>query len=119
MHRGLKTLPLLLLIKWLLLIPGALTNIQPGNILFVLRNPRKAINEASLGEDTTLRLLQKTYPLRRIDGKPLDAHSPTYVAQAQPVESNVTSHSLLTTSHLVPSDFGAGMSKIPINYNLS
>lgn len=95
------------------MIRGASTDIQPGNFLFALNRPR---DEPDLDDHTSPELSPTIYPLQRVDGKPLDAHSPTYIVRPQPLESNFVDTSLLSASRLVLSDFGAGMLSIPIKY---
>lgn len=93
------------------MLPDASTDIYPGNVMFALNNPLETVNEADLDEHTRLRWSQNVFPLRRVDGKPLTIHSPTYVVEPQPLDSKKTETSPLSTSRLVLSDFGAGMSK--------
>ncbi|KAL9122469.1 MAG: hypothetical protein Q9187_000979 [Circinaria calcarea] len=82
-------------------------DIYPGNVMFALNNPLETVNEADLDEHTRLRWSQNVFPLRRVDGKPLTIHSPTYVVEPQPLDSKTIETSPLSTSRLVLSDFGA------------
>ncbi len=89
----------------------ALTDVQSGNFMFAFDNPLEWFNEADLVEHTRLRWSQNVFPLYRVDGKPLDVHSPSYVVEPQPVDDRVINASPLSgTSRLVLSEFGAGMS---------
>lgn len=68
--------------------------------------------------DMTARQCRRVYPISRVDGGPIDAHSPKYLVQPQPLESDIIDSPLLSTSRLVLSDFGAGKSKTSINSEL-
>lgn len=83
--------------------------------MFSLKNPLEAINEVNLDEHTSSRQPLDVLPLRRVDGKPLNIHSPAYVVEPQPLINKIVDTSLLSNSHLVLSDFGAGMLKIQIS----
>lgn len=98
------------------MISGASTDIQPESFLFALNNP---CDEPDLDDQTSPELSQTIYPLQRVDGKPLGAHSPTYVVRPQPLESNIVATSVLSASRLVLSDFGAAMSSIPVICSVS
>lgn len=102
-HRGLKSSPLLCL-----MISDPSTDIQPANIMFALENPGDAINEAHL--------LAHTFPLHRVDGRPRNEHSPAYVVAPAPLCHNMVDHPLLSTSHIVLSDFGSGVCRKPPIY---
>ena len=89
----------------------AWTDIQSGNFMFALDSPLERINEADLDEHTRLRWSQNVFPLCRVDGKPLNIHSPSYVVEPQPLDDRIINASPLSdTSRLVLSDLGAGMS---------
>ena len=79
--------------------------------MFALNNPLEMIDEADLDEHTRLRWSQNVFSLRRVDGKPLTIHSPTYVVEPQPLDDKTIDKSPLSASRLVLSDFGAGMSE--------
>lgn len=76
-------------------------------------NTRKAVKKADWNGFRTPHHSQETISLHRVDGKPLDKHSPRYVVEPLPIMENIVDSPLLSSSHLVLSDFGAGTSKFP------
>ena len=88
-HRGPKPLSFLRLILSLI-DTDASTDIQPGNFMLTFHNSQETISEVDLEEHTRLRWSQKVFPLRRVDGKPLNIHSPSYVVEPQPFDGGIT-----------------------------
>ena len=88
-----------------------MTDIQPGNFMFTLLKPLNYLTEEDLLEYyPPCRWTRNIQSLERIDGKPLDKHSPQEIMASRPLETKIIDRISHSSPRIVITDLGCGMS---------